>query len=266
LIKTSLKDLYDFSISKGEIIEQLKQAKEIFKDNFNNICELIKTAKAVHADETGWRMDGDNWWLWVFVTNNEVCYRIESSRGGQVAKDNLGDKKDRVIISDGYAVYDKLPGDKQQCWVHLLRVSKLWSPGLYGILAKIYSELLTELTKPIKQRRKQYFHEQLHKIVTNKYKDPPDQKIQKRIQKHQDKLLTCLKYDDVLPENNTAERAIRPQVIMRKIFGGNRSPEGANIHEVNSSIIATHLKNNPNKSFFEVMMPLIKRLKNQKQK
>ena len=60
-----------------------------------------------------------------------------------------------------------------------------------------------------------------------------------------------------MPQNNTAERALRNQVVMRKIFGGSRSLEGAQTHAVNASIIETKLKENPN--FFEVMIPLLKK-------
>ncbi len=63
----------------------------------------------------------------------------------------------------------------------------------------------------------------------------------------------------MLPENNTAERAIRPQVVMRKVTGGSRSPTGADIHAVNTSGIATELKKHSqtNASIFEVILPLI---------
>ncbi|MCL5067823.1 MAG: transposase, partial [Thaumarchaeota archaeon] len=39
--------------------------------------------------------------------------------------------------------------------------------------------------------------------------------------------------------NNTAERAIRPSVVIRKITYGNRSIEGANAHKVLMSIRET---------------------------
>jgi hypothetical protein len=54
-----------------------------------------------------------------------------------------------------------------------------------------------------------------------------------------------------------AERAIRKQVVMRKIFGGSRSVDGAKAHEVNTSVIETQLRQNPGQSFFRVMLPLI---------
>jgi transposase len=256
-IKEGLADLHDFKISEGEISNKLTEAKELFGKEYEKIKEHIKNAKVVYADETGWRMDGQNWWLWVFVDDQgDTQYLIEPSRGYGIPEETLGDKQNRVIVSDGYAVYNKLPGDKQQCWVHLLRVSKV-CPGLYQDLAELYETLGRELTKPLGKRDYAWFQKQLQTIQTTNYKDPPAQKVQNRIKRHQDQLLTCLKYNYVLPENNTAERAIRPQVVMRKIFGGNRSANGVSSHEVNSSVIATLLKQNPDKSFFEVVAPLL---------
>ena len=69
---------------------------------------------------------------------------------------------------------------------------------------------------------------------------------------------TCLRYDGVLPENNTAERAIRPQVIMRKIFGGSWSLAGATAHAVNTSVLATLEKRHPGINFFDVLLLILK--------
>lgn len=256
-IQESLLDLHDFHISQGEITDQLKEAQNLFGKDYKSISELIKTAKVVYADETGWRMDGANWWLWVFTTSQGTKYVIEDSRGKGVPQRNMGDNSDRVIVSDGYAVYKNLTGTNQQCWVHLLRKAKHVSPNLYGDLMTIYTRLLKELDKPITQRDPPYFKKQLDTIVHKQYKELQVKKVQALIARNIDAFLTCLSYDNVLPQNNTAERAIRPHVVMRKIFGGSRSVAGATAHAVNTSVIDTALHNNPDTSFFELIMPLL---------
>lgn len=261
-IQESLSDLHNFQISEGEIVAQLNEARDSFGEQYDLICELIKNAKVVYADESGWRMDGDNWYIWAFVSPEDgaVRYEVADTRGGGIARDALGDKADRVIVSDGYSVYNSLPGSNQQCWVHLLRVAKAKSVVVYGVLCKLYAQLLLELEKPVQDRNKAMIGERLTSIQTKTYRrqtEPLAQEVQARIARHHDQLLVCLDHDNVLPENNTAERAIRSQVILRKIFGGNRSPTGAKTHAVNTSVIATKLKQNPGKSFFEVMVPLI---------
>jgi len=258
-IKESLSDLHNFRISEGEIAEKLKEAEELFGKEYESIIALIRSARIVYADETGWRMDGENWWLWVFVTDTGVRYLLEMSRGKGVPEQALGTKKDRVIISDGYAVYAKLPGENQQCWVHLLRSARNASELLYQDLVALYVKLGEELTKPMQNRARAFLTGELKRISEKTYQEHRAKKVQARIKKHQDRLFTCLRYDGVLPENNTAERALRHQVVMRKIFGGCRSPDGARAHEVNTSVLETLKKQNPTRSFFEVVLPLLKK-------
>ncbi len=251
-IRESLFDLHNFAISEGEVIAQLDKAKDLFGKDYEAICELIKTARAVYADETGWRMDGENWYLWAFVTEQGVRYSLENTRGSGVAK------QDRVIISDGYAAYGSLPGDNQQCWVHLLRRAKDASPTLYQHLVGLYERLGSELTKPVSERDPPWFAAELEKRASQAYPEPTAERVQNWIAKHGVQLLACLQYDGILPENNTAERAIRPHVIMRKIFGGNRSPKGAETHAVNTSVITTEMQRHPETSFFDVMLPMLR--------
>ena len=261
-IKESLADLHSLKISEGEIVSKLQEAEIMFGKDYEAIKILIQSAKVVYADETGWRMDGQNWWLWAFVNECGVQYLLEDTRGKGVAEQALGDKTDRVIISDGYAAYKNLPGNKQQCWVHLLRSAKIHSPPIYCKLAILYHQLLRELEKPPNERDKQYFRDGLDALAKKEDNDSGAFKIQARITRDQDSLLTCLDHEGILPENNTAERAIRPQVVMRKIFGGSRSLDGAKAHAVNTSVIETMRKQNPDKNFFEIMLPLLeKRIK-----
>lgn len=258
-IKESLLDLHSFRISEGEIVEKLKDAESLFGKDHNLIIALIQDATVVYADETGWRMNGDNWFLWVFVTDKAVRYVIEDTRGKGVAARALGDKTDRVLISDGYTAYQNLPGDKQQCWVHLLRAAKLRSPTCYGHLALLYHQLLIELEKPIPERDGDSLIKTFGLLIDKTYPEPEADKVTKRMIRDRTALFTCLQYDGVLPENNTAERAIRPQVIMRKIFGGSRSLDGARAHATNTSVLATLAKQYPEENFMGVLLPLLEK-------
>lgn len=282
-IQESLRDLHDFALSEGEIQHQLDEARASFGEQYALITELIKTAKVVYADESGWRMDGDNWYIWAFVdkASGAIRYELADTRGGDIATAALGGEPDQVIVSDGYSVYNRTNSPNQQCWVHLIRVAKAKAGSaklLYGELCAVYTALLLVLSKPNAERtaaEKQAIIDQLATVRDKDYNrtakgkpmkqpvEPLAQEVQARIARHFAQLLVCLDYDEVLPENNTAERAIRPQVILRKIFGGCRSPSGAETHAVNTSVIATKLTQNPGQSFFAVMLPLITALHNQ---
>ena len=79
----------------------------------------------------------------------------------------------------------------------------------------------------------------------------------KEILKLESALWTFVEVDGIEPTNNTAERAIQLQVVMRKIFGGSRSLAGAQAHQVNSSVVETLRRQNPDANFFEVILPLL---------
>ncbi|MEA2036709.1 MAG: IS66 family transposase [Nanoarchaeota archaeon] len=254
-IQQSLLDLHDFKISEGEIANELEKAKVLFKDNYEALKELIKTANAVYCDETGWRMQGENWYIWVFVTEEGLRYVIEDTRGKGVAEKALGDKTDRILISDFYGAYTNLPGDKQKCWVHLLRDSEDSNQKLHKKLLVVYEDIKKLLRKKKTDRDISKPRDKLTDIVKQNYPEKSARRLQKRIDKFKDDLLGCLKYDGVLPENNTAERSLRNQVVMRKIFGGSRSLKGVKVHEVNSSVIDSLLLNGGD--FFDKVLPIL---------
>jgi transposase len=263
-IQASLQDLHDFTISEGEIAAQLDRAKELFGTDFDAICELVKLAGQVHCDETGWRIGGQHFWIWVFVTPQGLLYKIEDNRSREVPRQVLGDNPDRVLISDFYAAYFKIPGENQFCWVHLLRdsdrVGGQFHEDTKAAFAALKEELAKEVPKRDYDRLDRLLEAMIHTTYTGKYL-PRVKTLQDRIRKTKAQLLTCLKYPDILPENNTAERALRNNVVMRKIFGGSRSLKGAKAMEVNTSVIDTLLKQNPNQGFFEVILPRLKELR-----
>jgi transposase len=57
--------------------------------------------------------------------------------------------------------------------------------------------------------------------------DHPCRPLAWRLWHFQHELLTCLTQPGVPPDNNAAERAIRPLVVARKVSGGTRSPRGS---------------------------------------
>lgn len=80
---------------------------------------------------------------------------------------------------------------------------------------------------------------QLQCLARVDWHDAQCHRLAKRIRKYHHELVACLRYQTVLPENNTAERGLRPVVVQRKITNGNRSSKGAHTYEVNMTVIET---------------------------
>ena len=95
------------------------------KDVPNALIEAYRQADVKHADETGWRTDGNNGYAWLFCTPKISIFRIRKSRSAAVAKEVFGEKVlPGVLVVDRYNGYNKLPVEIQYCYAHLLRTVK----------------------------------------------------------------------------------------------------------------------------------------------
>lgn len=66
-----------------------------------------------------------------------------------------------------------------------------------------------------------------------------NRKFQKHLAGHSDEILTFLYEPDIEATNWPAEQAIRPAVVNRKVFGGNRTASGGHAQEILGSVFAT---------------------------
>jgi transposase len=82
----------------------------------------VQTQKVAHVDETRWRQGSQAAWLWVAVTSWVTVFVVRLSRGGQVARELLGETFAGILVPDRYSAYNWYPVRwRQLCWAHLLR-------------------------------------------------------------------------------------------------------------------------------------------------
>jgi transposase len=247
---------FNLKIAASSIAGFMDQLKREALPIYNNLLSSLKEGSFIHADETGWPLDGKNHWLWKF-SNKKVCVsHIDKSRGQNVVEKMLGDKYRGVLISDFLSAYNKISAKaKQRCLVHILRdldkVMEYWHDDKEVLR---YCERLKKIFEDAIQLRKEYES----KIWDNNYRrrreslaramkdfDFPNpnkrilKRFAKRLKRHKDEILTFLYKKNIDYHNNHAEQQIRPDVIFRKITFGNRSPAGAQNHSVIMSIIQT---------------------------
>lgn len=267
-ILQSLKMLYGLVLGEGTIHQILDRCAGLFGSSYEGIKEALRSGKYVHADETGWRVEGENWYAWSFSNEKAVIYTIENTRGHGVPEKILKDFKG-IVVRDGYQGYDRLPNEHQICLIHLLRNTKerATMPGAADEMKKLHEQLKWFVRLIRKRHRRCHteqqrrsLHERMQKVLEKfwkgvVYSDRDAEKIRSWwLEKRHQHLLTFLKYEKVPWENNAAERAIRPIVIKRKVCGGSRSQRGAQRESINQSCLATILKQG--KSFF-TEIPLI---------
>jgi transposase len=122
-IKNKLLRQYNLKISKSGILGIINRVCDNLKCLYFKLLNLVKFMKFIYADETSWRVKGQNNWLWSFSNKLISIFMLRKSRGkGPV--DEILSNYNGVIISDGWKVYEKFCRIQQRCWAHLLREAR----------------------------------------------------------------------------------------------------------------------------------------------
>ena len=119
-----MKDMPGLSISAGGLVKQLKRLSRWLDEKYQDLIRQMRASEHVHADETGWRIDGKNFWLWAFTDPTFTLFHVDESRGGKVPLKLLGKAFGGTVIADFYGAYDQLNAKKQRCLTHLMREIK----------------------------------------------------------------------------------------------------------------------------------------------
>lgn len=251
-IAESLSLQYGLNIRESAIQKILHKLKKKLGSKYQELIEEIRQNKIKHADETGWRINGENAWCWMFSSPKSILYTIEETRGKGVPQKILGISPPGVLIRDDYGAYKNLDLPQQSCWAHLLRNSKEKEEKdnssqemkeLHAALKIMFSELSEIVKQKLSAKKRKESHltyqKKIQTIIDARYLSSDAQEIQTRITNQNTNLITAILYPGVPLTNNEAERNIRKMVVTRKISGGSRSDKGAATHAVNMSIIQT---------------------------
>ena len=241
-IKRLVDVVWDLKISSGGIAEILHDVAELGESAYDELLEKVRGSPLAHADETGWRENGVNCYIWNFSTPNVRYYTYRHSRGSMVAKEVLSEEFAGVLVSDFYAAYNFYEGPKQRCWVHLCRDLKglveknpdlpelaSWVESVRDIYHRAKETVRQDYTERERSQLKVGFENELL-AVCQPYvgvKTAPERVLAKRMTNFISELFTFVGNPEIPSENNAAERAIRPAVVARKISGGSRSERGS---------------------------------------
>jgi len=254
-IKDILHDLCGLKISEGAIPQALQRLSSHLNMEAVHILSVLKGAPYKHVDETGWNINGVSHWLWSVVNDAWAFVHIDESRGSRVPKALLGHPFTGILISDFFSAYNRMSGRKQKCLVHLRRDIRNASaddpPQDFLSPKKKLVRLLADAERLACRRgtfsalgfvrRMRRIKDRLFDFATDTYSHKFWQRISKRLLKHQNELFTFLETAGIPPDNNAAERSIKPHVILRNRSFQNRTPNGAQAHSVLSSIVQTLL-------------------------
>jgi len=240
-------------IGYGALVEGQKRLARLLEPAIEYLVKEYRRSKVKHADETGWRTDGQNGYAWLFATSKLSLFRFRQSRSGAVAAEVLGKKRlNGVLVVDRYNAYSHAPVALQYCLEHLKRgvqdLEKQFpdQPEVSAFVASMVPALREAMTlRSLGLSRKEFLRRadsakrRILSIVHRQAHHPSIQKAQDIFRKHKDRLYHWARDPSIPAENNLAERDLRPLVIARKISFGSQSEAGARTRETIMTVLHT---------------------------
>ena len=250
-IQWYLQTAHQLKLSVGAIAGVVHQVAQQARPAVAEALERIRASPVVHADETGWRENGVNGYVWTFSTSTER-YFLRRGRGGEVVDEALGESFGGILVSDFYVAYHHYPGLKQRCWAHLLRdIHKLkalypedaghvrWARRVQRLYAKARKWAAAGGRPP--HRGQLALERRLLALCRPFLEDPlaVQGKLCRRIERHIKELFVFVSHPETPSDNNAAERSLRHLVVSRKISGGTRSQQGSDSKMTLASLFGT---------------------------
>jgi transposase len=243
-----------FPISDGGLTQMWHRLAQVLEPWYEQIQRRCLDSGVLHADETGWRVEGQTWWLWCFCTADAVYYLIEESRGHPALDQFFIEEFRGILVTDFWKAYDAIGRIKQKCWPHLLRELKEidetckgsddWA-GFAKRLRRIYGDAIrlemnrNTLSADTFNSRLCALQGRMTDLAVEEWVNGNARRLSKRLATYGEDLLTFVEFEGVPADNNFAERTIRPAVQMRKASYGNQSVAGARTRSVLMSIYRT---------------------------
>lgn len=245
---------FGLAVTPSAIVRALHRAATKSQPTYAALCDTVRTSPVVVPDETGWKVRGLLYWLWVFATATTTVYRIRHGRGFDDAASVLGADFAGGLSRDGWAPYRQFTqAFHQTCLGHLLRRCRLLQRDhprarFPARVARILHRALrvrdrrtagTISAHGVDVARGHLFHQMLDVLA-----DPGTLDEMQRFARHLETelpaLFSFLVDPDLDATNWRAEQALRPAIVTRKMCGGgNRSPRGAETQQVLASILRT---------------------------
>ncbi len=249
------KQLFGIWIDRSTSTRSMLRTAGRCEGAYEAIRKAVRTSPMVVPDETGWRVQATGAWLHALVTENLTCYVIDASRGYEVAQSVLGADYAGVLIHDGWAPYDRFTSAlHQQCLAHLLRrCGEMVETAVRGAVR--FPRSVAELLKRGLALRDRFaegeigehglavargrLEAELERLVFPTKTNRGNQRLATFFWNHLDDVFTFLWLPGVDATNWRAEQAIRPAVVNRKVWGGNRTWRGAKAQSILMSVLQT---------------------------
>jgi transposase len=250
--------VFGIKLTRGGSCQIMLRAADRCEGNYQAIVKRLRQSRWIVPDETGWRIGGHLAWLHTAVSEEAVAYLIARQRGIEASTLLIGDNYAGKMIHDGWASYDRFwRAIHQTCLGHLLRrCHELLETATRGavVFPRRVRTLLQEslrirdqrdarqITARVATRAADRLETQMEKLLKPIKRNGPNERFAKHLWKHRNQLFTFLRHRKIDATNYRAEQALRPAVVNRKVWGGNRTEAGAAAQSILMTVLFTARK------------------------
>jgi transposase len=248
-LRTMLDEVFGLRLSHGYLVATIDTAAAAMAPAAQDIRNAVRSAPVVLSDETGLRVDGKNGWVWLFRTPWDILFLVDRRRAKAVVAELMAGHQPEAWVSDRCPAQGGHAAERQACLAHLVRDCRkaeelgdtAFAPALKAVLETI---LRHDARKPAwadstLALRLGAIERRLDAVTALEARHREGEKLRRWVKAHRAELTLCLRRRDVPATNNASERALRPFVTARKVFGCARSKEGADAMAVIRSVLTT---------------------------
>ncbi|MGL4555771.1 MAG: IS66 family transposase, partial [Gemmataceae bacterium] len=235
--------LFGIPLTRGASAQIVLRAADRLAPAYEEIRREVRDADRLTVDETGWRVGGRSAWLHVRVGERATCYAIDPSRSADALQGVIGLDWDGILVRDGFASYDRFREALHQgCLAHIARRCQELLAGAKAGAVRFPRQMLGLFTGALHLRNEHAkghvpdevwegarddFETWLLRLLSVRRVVPEYQRLSDHLWRHFASWWTFLTDPSVPATNWEAEQAIRPAVVNRKVWGGNRTEAGA---------------------------------------
>lgn len=231
---------------------------------YEDLRQKIRALPLAHGDETSWRHDGDNYFVWYGGDEQVACFVFAPDRSGQTAQSLFGEHFSGVLVSDAYAAYHAVhPKDWQSCLFHIKNKAQELDAELALLEGAAADPAARQFCQNIQgfvhtacqahrrlpkgsgraraaRKKAQSLSAKLRRLCRQPLAHAKTDAFRQRlIGKEHPHFFTCFRRPQVPPTNAQAEQSLRPVVLMRHVVHCTRSPKGLENHSVLRSLFET---------------------------
>ncbi len=259
-------------LAAGSVADGLHRLTPLFEPIYEALLQRNAQSAYAQADETRWLVFieqegkvGHRWWLWVFIGDDTVVYRLDPSRSHAVPEGHYAADAKLVIMVDRYSAYKAMAQVKNGsivlafCWAHqrrdFIRVGKgyaefkRWALDWLKRIRELYrlndercaataadrrSEADARLRAAVAQMRAQAQHE-----LANPSLRLPCRQVLESLLNHWDGLTRFVDDPRIPMDNNRSERQARGPALGRKNYYGSGAAWSGRLAAMLFSIFAT---------------------------